>query len=194
MIIRNADNSRSADVDSTGRLKTATVSESINDFSVKEGGSFNLATGLIALTGTGESALLYIENTGTKDIVITGETMSLGVVSATATDDPVFTIIQNPTGGDIITDATPLAGGNVNLNHGLTSKTLPANVYQGKQGGTITGGNSYGPFYVRSSGTLPMDLVIRLTTGSSLGIKVDLNTSGGGNAYVALNCHLDSGT
>lgn len=182
-----------ARVDGSNRLQTFSINENVNDFSAKGGDSYNLATGLIALTGTAESSVLYLENTGTKDIVYTSIVMGVGARSATITDDAVFTIIRNPTGGDIVSNATALAGGNVNMNHG-SSNTLDCLVYQGVDGGTITGGNDFGPFYVGTSSRVGVALTGRIPTGSSLGIKVDLNTSGGANVYAAINCHLHDDT
>ena len=164
----------------------------VNDFSAKAGDSYNLATDLIALTGTGESTVLYLKNTGNPDIVITSMTFACGAMSATITDDAIFTVIRNPTAGDLISDATSVDF-NVNENHGST-KTLSADVYKGKQGGTITGGNSYGPFYVSPNARVSVPLTIRIPKDQSIGIKVDLNTSGGGNVYCALNCHTHDTT
>jgi len=180
-------------VDGSNRLQVFAIAEGVNAFSVKNGDAYNLATGLVAMTGTAESSVFYMANTGATDIVITSITFGVGVLSATITDDSVFTIIKNPTGGDIISNATALAGGNTNQNHG-ESKSLSINAFQGVDGGTITGGESYGPFYVSSSQRTSIPLTMRIPNGGSVGVKVDLNTSGGGNVYCAINCHLHDDT
>ena len=49
-----------ARVDGSNRLQTFSVSENVNDFSAKNGDSYNLATGVIPITGTTASSLLII--------------------------------------------------------------------------------------------------------------------------------------
>ena len=54
-VIRDAGDHKAAGVDLGGRLKVFSIAESVNDFSTKNGDSYNINTGLIAYTGTSEN-------------------------------------------------------------------------------------------------------------------------------------------
>jgi len=180
------------------RLLTAAVTETQHQHAVETGGAFNINTGPIALTGTADSALLYFYNdqppvNGVSDFVIDAVAVGIGTLSATITDSALITIIRNPTGGDIISDATAVSA-KQNANFGsstaLVSTTL---VYKGKDGGTITGGNDFAYFYATGGSRMYAEIDMLLPRGSSFGMKIDLNTSGGGNVYAAIIGHLRDG-
>jgi hypothetical protein len=99
----------------------------------------------------------------------------------------VWTILRNPDGGDIISDATAVAinsnsdfGGNATL----SSTTL---AYKGKNTGTIT--STAGTHaIIAGTGRIFASVPIVLHRGSSVGISVDINTSGACQVYAALIC------
>ena len=151
------------------------------------GNQYNLNTGPISLTGTGESAMFYLKNTesavnGETSFIITGLALWTGPRTGTITDDPLWTVIRMPTGGDIISSAVNV---DVNSNSNFTSpNVLSSPVYRGKDGGTITGGTDH--IYIAGTGRVFAPLDIQLVAGASFGIKVDINTDGGCNAYAAV--------
>ena len=154
------------------------------------GNAYNINTGPIALTGTADSALLYFKNDEAQDYLVANLEVGIGTLSATITDSALVTVIRNPTGGDLITDATAasiVANSNFGSANTFSVTTL---AYKGKDGGTITGGDDYAQFYVNGNSRLFADLNVDIPTSSSIAIKIDLNTSGGGNVYVALVGHL----
>lgn len=180
------------------RLLTASVTEQQRQHAVETGSAFNINTGPIALTGSSDSALLYFYNdqspvNGVSDFVITAVAVGIGTLSATVADSALITIVRNPTGGDIISDATAVdakQNANFGSSEALASTTL---VYKGKDGGTMTGGNDYGYFYTNGNSRMFASLDLLLPRGASLGIKIDLNTTGGGNVYAAIIGHLRDG-
>jgi hypothetical protein len=178
-----------AKVDGNKQLHVFSVTETEQRQATAEGNEYNLNSGDIALTGTGESSLIYLKNDENTDFVITAIALGIGIRSATVTDLAKITIIKNPQGGDIITDAT-LVDINSNTNFG-SSKELSSTslVYKGKDGGTITGGSDHAILY-SGDGRLYANLNIELPKGSSVGVKIDLNTSGGANVYCALIGYL----
>ncbi len=176
-------------VNANNRIYTQSITESEQEHSTDNGESFNINTGNVALTGTGDSAVLYFKNDETEDFVVKSFAVGIGNRSATVDDQAVITIIRNPTGGDLITDATAVDM-NQNRNFG-SSNTLSTTTlaFKGKDGGTITGGNDFAQFF-QGDGRLIADIDIVLPKGSSVAIKVDLNTSGGANVYGALIGHI----
>lgn len=172
-------------VDANNQAHVFAVTEDEQKQATAKGNEYNINTGLIAYTGTATSSLIYFKNNEEQDYVISAIVIGLGNRSTTITDAAVITIIRNPTGGDIISDAT-LVDINSNSNFGssnsLKTTTL---VYKGKQAGTITGGTEHAILYL-SGNRLFANLNIELTKGSSIGITIDLNTSGGANVYGAL--------
>jgi hypothetical protein len=61
-----------AKVNDENQLATNAVTVSRSDFEMERGNAYNYNTGTVNLTSANKSALLYMENTGTRDIIITG--------------------------------------------------------------------------------------------------------------------------
>jgi len=176
-----------ARVDKGFRLTTFSITETVTDFASKTEDSYNINTGRIAFTGTSDSSLIYLKNNDKEDLIITAIAVGVGILSATITDSVLVTLVRNPTAGNIVTDATAVAA-NANLNFG-SSKELAVDAFAGKDGGTITGGTDAAFFNMGSGSRLFAQINMRIPTGSSIGLKIDLGTSGGGNVYAALICH-----
>jgi len=115
-------------VNANNRSYVNAVTESEEVEGVHRGDAYNINTGEISLTSTSPSAVLYIQNNETEDLVITA--IAVGVSSGgTVNDSGRVQIIRNPTGGTLITDTT-----NVDQNQGRnfgSSKTLTINAYKG---------------------------------------------------------------
>lgn len=173
-------NGHEAKVDSANRLRTHAITESESLHANEEGNSYNLNTGLLAMSANG--TLLYIKNTGTKDIVV--ESLIIAEFTGiTHSNNPYITLVRNPTGGDLISDATAIS---MNQNRNFaSSNTLSATVYSGKSSGTLTGGNNLGIVQVSSAGRTSLDLGLILPKGSSLGISLTANISSGSANYYA---------
>lgn len=184
-IIDGTGSGKKAKVDSNKQLHVLAVTETEKRQATENGQDFNINTGTIALTGTSESAILYLKNDEDQDYVVTAIALGMGTRSATVTDAANVTIIRNPTGGDIISDASDVAmnsNNNFGSSNSLSDTTL---VYKGKDGGTVTGGTDHALLYM-TDGRLFASLDIEMPKGSAIGVKIDLNTSGGANVYCAL--------
>ena len=173
---------RNAQVDTGFRLRTHAVTESEGLHATEEGNAFNLNTGLISITG--DATLMYFKNNEEQDFVI--EAVALGSFEGiTHSNDPYITLIRNPVSGDIISDQTAIAM-NQNRNFG-SSRALTADVYKGKVGGTVTGGNDIAILQATPGGRSFYSINFVVPKGSSCAIKLTANvTSGSANWYCAL--------
>lgn len=173
-------------IDANNRAHTQSVSETEALQSTEQGNAYNVNTGLISITG--DATLCYIKNNEDRDLVI--EAIALGSFEGiTHSDDPYITIKRNPTGGDLISDATAVSM-NANRNFG-SNKTLSANVYKGKVGGTITGGDDAAILQVNPATRSFYSIDFILPKGSSMAIDLTANVSSGtANYYAAIICHL----
>lgn len=179
-------NGPDAKVDKNNRLHTQTVQESEALHATEEGDAYNINTGLISITG--DATLQYIKNNEDRDLVI--EAIAIGSFEGiTHSDDPYITLVRNPTGGDLISDATAVSM-NQNRNFG-SNKTLTADTFKGKVSGTVTGGNDIAILQVTPGGRSFYSINFVLPKGASIGIKLTANvTSGSANFYSAIICYL----
>ena len=170
-----------ARVDENNRIHahSVTISESL------QGQSYNINTGTIAISA--DSALLYFKNDEPEDFVITAIALGNdGTGTAPTGSRPSITLIRNPTGGTIISTATPVDQ-NQNRNFG-DSTTLAALAYKGASGLTITGGNEIALLQASASGRDFYSIDFILPRGSSLGIRYTLNAAftGPADIYAAI--------
>jgi hypothetical protein len=179
---------QSARVDTNKRLHTQSITETESLQSAEDGDAYNISTGQISFTGDG--TLLYIKNNQDQDLVI--EALAIGTDGGgtyTSSLRPFVTVVRNPTGGDLITDATNVPD-NVNRNFG-SSKTLTANTYKGKQAGTLTGGDSLGVFQTSQAGRDYFTIHMVLPKGASIGISATNGlASGTSKIYCAAIVYL----
>jgi len=187
-ILDGSGQSNRAKVDGNLRLRTQSIQESESEHAAEIGNAYNINTGIISITGASDSALLYLKNLEDRDYIL--DAIALGVGTAAGTSDIGYvTLIENPTGGDLISDATAVSI-NANRNAG-SGNTLNATVYKGKDGGTITGGTDVGLFAQGSSGRLYALFQVVVPKNQSIAVKYDPNLSSGSvNVYAAFIGHL----
>ena len=180
---------KKAMVDGNNRIHTSAVTKTEAHDSIDSGDAYNLNTGPINLTGSADSALLYLKNNETNSFVVSSIVIGLGSHDGMSESAEV-TVVRNPTTGDIITDAVNVDM-NQNRNFG-SSKTLTANAYKGKITGSMTDGDDIILFYQTAPGRLFASIDLELTKGDSLGIKVNPNLlSGSVNAYAAIIGYIE---
>ena len=191
MIIRDPVTGQGTAVNGNGRMEVQSTSESAILVATEKGLAYNVNTGVVTgLTGTSGHAMLYFKNdeapvNGESRIIIDALALWTGTRTATVTDDPLWTILKNPNAGDIIADATAVSmksNANFGLNTALSSTTL---AYKGKNGGTMTSSDGTHAI-IAGTGRIYASLSIVLGRGDSIGISVDINTSGACDAYAAL--------
>jgi hypothetical protein len=198
MIENGVGDGKKARVDSNNQLHVFAVTEDEQNSAAEHGYLFNINTGLIALTGTSDSAVLYFKNNegainGESNIIITSLIFGLYTRSATITDTATATLIRNPTAGTIIDDAN-VASMISNSNFGSSNTLDDSLIYSASATGkTLTDGTDHAKVILTEGRTAAPELNIDLAKGSSLGVKVDLNTSGGADLYIAAVCYRKEG-
>jgi hypothetical protein len=178
---------KTAKVDGANKLEVHSITEPESLHAAEQGDAYNLNTGLISITG--DATLLYVKNNEDQDLII--EAIALGSFEGiTHSDDPYITLVRNPTGGDLISDATTTGLLNQNRNFG-SSKTLTANFYKGKVSGTVSGGDDIAILQATPGGRSFYTINFVIPKGSSMAIKLTANlSSGSANWYAALICHV----
>ena len=198
MIENGVGDGKKARVDSNNQLHVFAVTEDEQNSAAEHGYLFNVNTGIIALTGTSDSAVLYFKNNesainGESNIIITSLIFGLYTRSATITDTATATLIRNPTTGTIIDDAN-VASMISNSNFGSSNTLDDSLIYSASATGkTLTDGTDHAKVILTEGRTAAPELNIDLSKGSSLGVKVDLNTSGGADLYIAAVCYRKEG-
>ncbi len=137
MIIRDPQNGQGARVVGVeGRLRTAAETLSIGAHETFVGHGYELLSGIINMTGTTESGLLYVRNTGIVDLVFDHLDVFLGVSDAGSLDS-VVRVYRNPTAGTLISAGVTLVTAAINRNFG--SANVPtATMLTGAVGLTVT--------------------------------------------------------
>jgi len=163
-------NSFGAKVDEEGRLHAEAIAKTQAEDASVIGTSFNINTGDIDLTSANESAVAYIKNGETRDLVITALVFLLGNSTNGAGDFNVK-VLRNPTAGTIVSNATVVEVQS-NKNYGSSLLLDNSTLYKGIEGATLTDGNV--SFLSRVAGAGRPHIIatgdIILTRGASLGV------------------------
>lgn len=172
-----------------GQIKAFSVSETEAQEATELGDGYNINSGVIGLTSSTESGILYFKNGESRRFIV--EAIAVGVGSAgTVTDVSQITLVKNPTGGTLISNATAV---DINENRSFgSSNTLASSLaYKGAEGNTVTGGDDTLLFFQAAGGRLIADIQLELNPGNSIAVKIDTNTSSGTtNVYAAIIGHL----
>mgnify|MGYP005825303851 FL=1 len=121
--------------------------------------------------------MLYLKNTGTKDIFITSVIYLTGnSTNGTAATDFLYTAILNPTAGDIITNTNDV---DMNTNRRAGSpNTLSAVAYKGAVGETaVSGGTDLFGTRLSGSGRTVVPIGIAIPKSQSVAIDFTAKTS-----------------
>lgn len=180
---------KKAKVNQDNKLETSSVTLSEYEEAALDGRAFNANTEILALTGTGESAVFYLKNNESQDVSIQGFFVGVGALSGTTSDSVLVRAYFNPTGGTLITDESAITV--VNRDAG-SAKTFNFDCYKGGDGKTITGQDATPVLYQFQGGSSrsfgSVNLVI--PRGTSIAITIDLNTTGGANVYAGFTGFL----
>lgn len=188
MILRDPNSGQGAKVNDASELCAFTVTESEAQAAIEAGLAYNINTKDITSLTAGDASLLYIYNGEDQPMII--EQMILGVRGLTGLSDMAqWTTISNPTGGDLISDATAVpikANRQVGSSNALKTGTL---IYKGKAAGTITGGDDELYGYIPNNTRLSIPIQVELNKGGSYAIKLESDATAG-TVYCALVMHL----
>ena len=120
----------SAKVDQDNRLFMRGVTETEFEHGVRNGRAFNVNTELISITtgSTTEHAILYLKNNEDTEIVLSAWFVgTAGSSGTTFGAGPLLKVYYNPTGGSLISDASPVEIVN---RQGGSSETFDLTVYK----------------------------------------------------------------
>lgn len=177
-ILDGTNGSYRARVGSDNRLQTRSLSESEIIHACEVGNAYTWNTGLITISGN--ATLAYVKNNSDNNLIITD--IAIGSFEGiTHSNAPYLTLIKNPTGGDLISDASAVSM-NENRNFG-SAKTADAYVYKGKTSGTITGGSDVGILEINKTSRSLFTINFLLPKGASLAVKLTTNLSSGSASY-----------
>lgn len=126
-----------AKVDEKLRLRTSADVFLSDEVALINSAGYTISIGNLELTTDTESGVVYLKNLNDSAIVITNVVIIAG--DSTGAPDKAIDLVTyiNPTGGTVISDATPAPI----INRDLSSSNLPdVTAYVGAQGKTITGG------------------------------------------------------
>ena len=144
--------------------------------------AWNLNTGDITVTA--DATLMYLQNNEDTDFFIERIVVAIGD-GITATDYPHINLLKNPTGGNLLTDATPIDI-NQNRNFGFSDE-FGGLAYKGKTGGTVTGDDgSIAQIMIQKAGSSVVPVNYILPRQAGVAITLTLNGSGSALIYAAI--------
>lgn len=182
--------SYTAKVDVDGRLHTRASSVTLEEQRSLDGFGFNFNTGMISVADGSENALAYFKYTGSKNYHLTALAVGVGLLSGTVSNPAFITLVENPTNGTIISSAVD---GDINANRNFSAPNIiDGNFYKGVDGDTFTDGEDDFLTHVNGSSRVFATTNFVLGPQNSIGVKVQLNATGGGALYIAFVGHEES--
>ena len=182
--IEDPRNHDTAYVNQKHRLEVEATTRTESLASTEDGDAYNINTGLIGLTNSTVTPILYFENHEDFECIVS--TVIVGIDDlGTHTGTPVIKIIRNPSSVDFSAAVDMKANRNFSSTKELKSATL---VYKGATGDTVTGGTEAALFLQQEAGRLSvpgLDFIVGV--GNSLCVTIDAQVTGGtSQVYCAL--------
>lgn len=152
------------------RLETSAVTTSGPVDAALKGDIYFISTGVVNLTGSGDSFLFYVKNEEVVGLIVDSITATFGATDGVG--DSFVKIVIQPTGGTLLTTAVDGLGGNLNIG---SPKPLEATVKIGSQDDTVEGGsppiNTLIPSGVDFRRFAAEPIIIAPNTGFAMGIQ-----------------------
>lgn len=178
------------------RLNVTGVAISQYELESFTGSAFNINTEYLTIDGAdGESALLYVKNNSDNDLSIQGWFIGTLALGGTPTDQPLFKVYFNPSGGTIITDANAVSV--INRNGGSSETFGDIIAYSATASGkTFTGQDPTAVLFQQQGANSRAfgNVFLTLPKGSSIVVTCNPNTTAGGTLklYTGFTGFLDS--
>lgn len=153
-----------AKVDTDNKLHVQSLSIPYDDFAVLAGDSFGISSGIVNLTGSTRTDLLYFKNEDNFDIVLNQFDIGIGASTGGVNKDWQFVVISNPQ--DQGTLVNPLFVVNNNVG---SSKILNLTGATGTNGTTVTGGIPFS-ILVAGEGSVIRDQNVVIPPGGSFAV------------------------
>ena len=163
-----------AKVNASHELLTKAETLSEYEQGVADGRAFNINDNNKTVSAvTGEQAVLYVANNSLVDLNLKNLFGSIWDRTAGSKDTNIIRLLQNPTGGTLISDASSLVL--PNRNFGSTNTFSDIVAYGATAGGkTLTGQNTTPTaFITHSNGRLFVGIDLVLPAGQSMGITME---------------------
>lgn len=191
--IKDGSTGNTVKINARNQLYTKSTIISNTYESTKDGNGYNINTGIINLTNSVETPILYIKNNETKNLqimaIIVGTWESRGGSGFDGV--PKLTVIRNPNGGTIITSTPTDIDVISNRNFG-SNNMLNFLAYKGSTGDTMTGGEEHIILQMGVSGRTVVNINEVIPQGASIGVKYTPQLSNiSQKIYVAMLCHLE---
>ena len=153
-----------------------TKSEVLTEYEqgVADGRAFNINDNDKSVSAvTGEQAILYVANNSLVDLNLKNLFGSIWERVVGSKDTNIIRLVQNPTGGTLISDASSLVL--PNRNFGSTNTFSDITAYGATAGGKTLTGQDTTPtaFITHASGRLFVGIDLVLPAGQSMGITVE---------------------
>lgn len=176
-------------VNQNNRLYTSGINHTQAEAAVERGDAYNLNTGTMTFTADAALGAVYLENNETQPLIIEAIAVATGFGS-TPDQQGLMTLIRNPTGGTVKSEAYITGIMNQNRNFG-SPNTLDAVFYKANgDGKTITGGDDIAQFFLGSNSRAYFTIGWELNKGASLGIEITPPDDSSDTFYIAIICHL----
>lgn len=193
-VIRDPNTGTGQHVDEDQRAHVNAVTQGEDSDANAHGKAYNINTGSITLTDAVDTPVMYVKNNDTDDLIVHAIAVGMSAsTGGTGNQQPIVTIVRNPTTGTIITSSPTDVDikGNRNYGSSLTASNIVA--YKGATGDTMTDGDDHIIMFQGANGRLFASIGERLPPGSSIGVKIKASGSNTSmNVYAALVCHLDT--
>ena len=178
-----------AKVNDEGRLFTNSITLDDDTAKAQTGDAYIGITNIVTVTSDNESAILYVKNLESRDIVLELIGIQTGVATGASATLGITKLIRNPTGGTIVSEAVAMTVSNRNYG---SSNTLNADTFKGGEGKTLTGGTESVIAISSYPGGGSFTTTLVIPKGSSAGIKMTPPT-GTTSADISLsfNVHLN---
>ncbi len=159
-----------AGVTGNNRLKTTGVDLTLTEAATESGDTFNLDSTTVALSTTGESALLYLRNLEDTTLIVTS--IAIALKDYVGTDgQPTLQIYRNPTAGTIVSVAAEC--NEQNRNYG-SNKELTIDCFRGVEGSTMTGEDNRVTIFLPTTAAATLvtfSTLVALPKGASIGLS-----------------------
>lgn len=164
------------EINSRNKAEVSSVNRTEYENAVIEGKAFNINTEIFTITGTSESACLYVKNNEEEDIYITG-------LFAYSDFEILLRAYIEPSGGTIVSTADQI---NITNRKVGNSETFIFDAYKGFDGATVTGQNPTPLLYQVQNNRVFGNVNIAIPRGGS--IAITLQPSAGNTGDVNVYC------